>query len=57
LNVSIPDISRHTALGDALATAEAFVALLPILEARGLSTFGIIREEAQKHSRILKVHG
>ena len=57
LNVSIPDISRHTALGDALATAEAFVALLPILEARGLSTFGIVREEAQKHSRILKVHG
>lgn len=55
LNVTISEASRHTALGDALATAGAFVAMLPILEARGLSTFGRVKEEAQRHSRILKV--
>ena len=55
LEVKIPEELRHTALGDAMATAKAFVALLPILEARGFCTFRQVREEAQKHSRILKV--
>ncbi|WP_299504745.1 3'-5' exonuclease [uncultured Roseobacter sp.] len=55
LAVEIPDALRHTALGDAMATAHAFVSMLPILEARGLRTFGALRAEVQKHSRILKV--
>ncbi|MBW4708192.1 3'-5' exonuclease [Roseobacter sp. YSTF-M11] len=57
LEVEIPSDLRHTALGDAMATARAFVAMLPILEARGLRSFRDIRCEAQKHSRILQVHG
>ena len=55
LDIEIPAELRHTALGDALATAEVFVAMLPILEARGLRSFGQIRTEIKKHSRILKV--
>jgi DNA polymerase-3 subunit epsilon len=55
LNVHIPDEVRHTALGDAFATAEALVAMIPILEARGLRTFADVRAEVQKHKRILTV--
>ena len=55
LKISVPVAARHTALGDAMATAEAFVALLPILEGMGLHTFGQVRAEMQKHARILAV--
>ena len=55
LGVTLHDDVRHTGLGDAMATAQAFVAMIPILEARGLSTFGSVRAEALKHQRILKV--
>lgn len=55
LNVQIPEDVRHTALGDALATAQALVAMIPILEARNLITFRDIRTEVRKHKRILKV--
>lgn len=57
LGVEIPPDLRHTALGDAMATAQVFVALLPILEARGLRSFGQVHAEVLKHSRILKVQG
>lgn len=55
LDIEIPAEHRHTALGDAIATAQVFVALLPILQARGLNTFAQIKTEMRKHSRILKV--
>jgi DNA polymerase-3 subunit epsilon len=45
LGVSV--IGRHTALGDALVTAEVFLGLVRLLEARGLRTLG----EALKASR------
>jgi len=55
LNIEIPAEHRHTALGDAIATAQVFVALLPVLKARGLDSFARIKAEMHKHSRILKV--
>ncbi len=54
LSITIAPELRHTALGDAEATARAFCALLPVLEARGLNTFGALRAECEKHRRILK---
>lgn len=56
LGIVIPQNERHTALGDAKSTAQAFVAMLPVLEARGLLTAGQLRAEARKHSRILRVY-
>ena len=55
LGIVIPTEHRHTALGDAMATAKVFAALLPILEERDLKTMAQLQNEARKHSRILKV--
>lgn len=55
LDITIPPELRHTAMGDAVATAKALVAMLPVLEARGIQTFGELQIEAHKHRRILKL--
>ena len=54
LGVEIPDALRHTALGDAQATAEVLVRMLPMLAARGIRTFGDVLEETRKHGRLLE---
>lgn len=54
LDITIPADQRHTALGDAIATAKALVAMIHILEARDVRTFGALQTEAAKHQRILK---
>lgn len=54
LNVTIPTELRHTALGDAKATAEVLVKMLPMLDARGLTTFGQVIEETRRHGRLLE---
>lgn len=53
LGVAIPPERRHTAMGDAEATAEAFCRMLPMLEARGLRTFGDVVAETRCHGRLL----
>lgn len=39
---------RHTALGDAMVTAEVFVRMLPLLAEMGIHTLGQAREAAQR---------
>ncbi len=54
LNVTIPDHLRHTALGDAQATAEVLCLMLPMLASRGFKTFGQVVEQTRKHGRLLE---
>ncbi|MGB3244090.1 MAG: exonuclease domain-containing protein [Sulfitobacter sp.] len=54
LGVEIPALRRHTAMGDALATAKALGAMIGILDARGFTTIGDVQAEADKHRRIIK---
>ena len=44
----VPVIGRHTALGDALVTAEVFLKLLPLLQGLGITTLGQAREAAAR---------
>ncbi|MFZ5962234.1 exonuclease domain-containing protein [Thalassococcus sp. BH17M4-6] len=54
LDVTLPARDRHTALGDARATAAVLLRMLPMLEARGLETFGKVLEETRRHGRLLE---
>ena len=54
LGITIPEEARHTAIGDTMATAEAFLKLVPMLQARGLTTFGEVLAEVRRHGRLLK---
>jgi DNA polymerase III subunit epsilon len=46
--LGVPVLGRHTALGDAMVTAEVFLKLLPLLEAQGIQTLAQALEAAQK---------
>ncbi len=50
--VTLPDKERHTALGDALATAKVLLALLNLLEAQGVTTLGEALEVSKKQTAI-----
>lgn len=54
LDITIPEEARHTAIGDTVATAEAFLKLMPMLRGRGLATFGDVVAEMRRHGRLLK---
>jgi DNA polymerase-3 subunit epsilon len=46
--LGVPVLGRHTALGDAMVTAEVFTRLVPLLAERGLRTLGQVRHAAQE---------
>jgi DNA polymerase III subunit epsilon len=54
LGLTIPEEARHTALGDTMATADALLKLLPMLQARDLRSFGDVLSEIRRHGRLLK---
>jgi len=54
LAITIPEGARHTAIGDTVATAEAFLKLLAMLRARGFTTFGDVLTEMRRHGRLLR---
>jgi DNA polymerase-3 subunit epsilon len=54
LGIAIPPERRHTALGDAEATAAALCAMLAMLEARGFATLGQVLQETRRYGRLLQ---
>ncbi len=46
--LGVPVLGRHTALGDAMVTAEVFLGLLPLLRALGIVTLGQALEASRK---------
>lgn len=54
LGVELPENLRHTALGDAVATADTFLKLKTILEGKGLERFEDVLNEARRHGKLVK---
>ena len=54
LGVVIPPELRHTALGDAQATAEVLCKMLAMLHSKGIETLSQAIAEAKKHKRLLE---
>ncbi|PJF07894.1 exonuclease domain-containing protein [Pseudorhodobacter sp. MZDSW-24AT] len=54
LGLTIPEEARHTAIGDTIATADAFLKLMPMLQGMGFATFGAVLTEVRRHGRLLK---
>lgn len=54
LHIRIPDTARHTAIGDAIGTAEAFRKMIPMLEAAELHNLGALIKAFDRHSRLIE---
>lgn len=54
LHIRIPEAARHTAIGDAVGTAEAFRKMIPMLEAAELPNLGALIKAFDRHSRLIE---
>ncbi|MBO3762204.1 exonuclease domain-containing protein [Ciceribacter sp. L1K22] len=54
LGITIADEDRHTALGDTIATADAFIKLKSMMQAKGIERFGEVLTEVRRHGRLLR---
>jgi DNA polymerase-3 subunit epsilon len=54
LNITIPEADRHTAIGDAIGTADAFRRMIPMLEAAELPNLGALIKAFDRHSRLIE---
>lgn len=54
LGVRIDEKDRHTALGDAVATADVFIKLKDMLAGRGLTRFGDVLTQLRSHQRLVR---
>lgn len=54
LDIVIPPGQRHTAMGDARATAACFLRLLPALKAKGIVTLNDVRREARRFRGLIE---
>ncbi|SCY58841.1 3'-5' exonuclease [Paracoccus tibetensis] len=54
LGIAIPPEARHTAMGDTVATAEAFLRLIAALEAKGIERLEQALAEGRKHRRLVR---
>lgn len=54
LHIPIPEEARHTAIGDAIGTAEAFRKMIPMLEAAELPNLGALIKAFDRHSRLIE---
>ncbi|QIR86827.1 3'-5' exonuclease [Paracoccus sp. AK26] len=54
LGIVIPLEERHTAIGDARATAEAYLRLIAALKAKGLERLEDVLAEAHRHRRLIE---
>ena len=54
LGIRIAEEARHTAGGDAEATARIFLKMLPMLHEAGLVTLGQTIRECWKHRRLVR---
>jgi len=54
LAVTIPEADRHTAIGDAIGTADAFARMIPMMQAAGLPTLGETIAAFDKHARLIR---
>lgn len=53
LGVSISAVARHTAMGDAVATAQVLLHMIPMLNAAGVITLGDAIAAMRRHQRLM----